>query len=318
MSSQPEIFVASSTEGIAAAEALKTLLAGYADVKTWRDVGCELSVQTADSILSTLKVAKFGIFILSDDDDGSFRGKKCKFPRANVIFELGAFVGIHSMKKAFVVRPTSCGLSIPSDLDGVSCATYTKPQNGDWITSLRPAAEEIGKLVEKFRETKEFTPDISWEELCNDVEEIGAQMLTSPHRGGFMPDAFIGISRGGLIVADLLARYMGGTVPVLSLWSDRNSVSGESSFTSSRAAFNSHTREALFAINGNNILLVDDISRTGTTVTGAKKFLKKRNNSKSTIKTLVLYLAEESTFKPDFSSRIGVKKQSLLPFSRLG
>jgi hypoxanthine phosphoribosyltransferase len=110
----------------------------------------------------------------------------------------------------------------------------------------------------------------------SDVENLINQIdLKSPDF-----DFVVGISRGGLIPAALLAIKL--NKPLATVYIDKQ---------------NNVYLDRKDWILGKKVLLIDDICRTGTTLKTMKHFLKK--NEVADIKTLTLYCLSQSRFQPD-------------------
>jgi predicted nucleotide-binding protein len=93
MEQLPTVFVGSSSEGIAIAEALQQGLGDVADTTLWTQGVFGLSRSFLDALLKTLDPVDFAVLICTGDDVTSSRGAEQVTPRDNVIFELGLFMG---------------------------------------------------------------------------------------------------------------------------------------------------------------------------------------------------------------------------------
>lgn len=95
----------------------------------------------------------------------------------------------------------------------------------------------------------------SWKQVEGACLEIARQM--SAH--DWKPDYIVGITRGGLVPANLLSQYTGIKMYTLNV-SLRDGDGGESNLWMAEDAF-----------NGKNILIVDDINDQGSTIDWIKK-----------------------------------------------
>lgn len=132
----------------------------------------------------------------------------------------------------------------------------------------------------------EYLP-FSWEETEKSMHSIAGSISAS----GFMPDAIIGISRGGLVPARLLSDYL--DVPLL--YTFRISFYtgiGE------RKEIPEVTQPLSVGIKGKNILVVDDVSDSGKSLALAKEYLAPM--APTSIKTAAIHFKPGSIFKPDF------------------
>jgi uncharacterized protein len=95
----------------------------------------------------------------------------------------------------------------------------------------------------------------SWQQVEGAVLEIARQM--SAHN--WMPDYIVGLTRGGLVPANLLSQYTGVKMHTLNV-SLRDGGGNESNLWMAEDAF-----------KGKKILIVDDINDTGATIDWIKK-----------------------------------------------
>lgn len=121
---KPTVFVGSSAEGRDLALAIQENLDRDADVSVWTQAIFELSWSTLDSLAKALTAADFGIFVLSADDVLKIRDKEFRTARDNVILELGIFVGGLGIERNFFVVPRDHTLHLPTDLSGITPATF--------------------------------------------------------------------------------------------------------------------------------------------------------------------------------------------------
>jgi predicted nucleotide-binding protein len=88
-----------------------------------------------------------GVFVFTPDDQLSVRGEFKQVARDNVLFELGMFIGKLGRKRAFVVHPGSRGLSLPSDLAGITTAPYD-PHEKNLAAALGPVATRVRAAIQ--------------------------------------------------------------------------------------------------------------------------------------------------------------------------
>jgi hypoxanthine phosphoribosyltransferase len=316
---RPRLFIGSSTEGLAVAKALQVNLDRCAEVSVWTNNIFELSQTTLASLRSALDNSDYGVFVFTPDDEILCRGTKESGPRDNVIFELGLFSGRLGFERTFVVKPRNTSLKLPSDLIGLNLADYEPPSGGNIVAALGSASSRIELIIQK-DDALRGGPQVegmTWDQLCKCVAKLGDQLKRSPHDQGFMPDLIIGVSRGGIIVADLLSRFLGGRIPTQCLWADRHTKYQGTTIASPKNGVNDIFKHLIKANHFRNILLVDDISRRGVTINESKKFVQ-RISSRLTVKTLLLVIHKDSTFKPDFYGEKVSAFNYRLPFTILG
>jgi hypothetical protein len=148
MSKKAKVFVASSVEGLDVAYPIQQNLQHDADITIWTQGVFSLSVTPLDSITEALGASDFGIFVFSPDDETRIRGNLTDSVRDNVIFELGLFIGKLGKRRCFIVMPDNVDLRIPTDLIGVTPATYSGERDfNEIVAALGPACHEIRQAM---------------------------------------------------------------------------------------------------------------------------------------------------------------------------
>lgn len=102
--------------------------------KTTFDVG----TSTLESILGASGDYSFGVFLFAPDDQIISGSETTSAPRDNVVYELGLFTGALGRDRVFVLRGE--GVKVPSDLAGITYATYREPASAS-ASSLRSVVE---------------------------------------------------------------------------------------------------------------------------------------------------------------------------------
>ena len=100
----------------------------------------------------------------------------------------------------------------------------------------------------------------SWQDVENQTQEILRQMALDPWR----PDYVVGLTRGGLVPANLISQYLEVPMETLKV-SLRDGNEGESNLWMAEDAFG-HGQEV-----AKNILIVDDINDSGATLNWIKQ-----------------------------------------------
>lgn len=205
----------------------------------------------------------------------------------NVFFELGIR---YSLRKKTTILLRQTGVTIPFDIYGFRCVDYSP-------FSQEAAIREITKTIEASQnnlcnsdsliyevfpqlavhgipgvepdENVEDSGRMLWSEYWRRLEEISQRIHDDRFSRKYAPGMILGISNGGMVFADLLARNFHGFVPVTGLWANRKSNN----------YFKSEVNKQLLAgvkatIGTGELLLVDDIVASGTTVTQAIDLIK--------------------------------------------
>jgi predicted nucleotide-binding protein len=68
--------------------------------------------------------------------------------RDNVIFELGFFMGALGPERTFIVYSRDNSPTLPSDLAGVTVATFAERQDGNIDAAVGPASIQIKQAIE--------------------------------------------------------------------------------------------------------------------------------------------------------------------------
>ncbi len=144
---KPVVFIGSSTKGEFIAYAIQENLEKDADVQVWTQGIFELGSSYLESLIKELDTADFAILVLTEDDITISRNHQTTAPRDNVLFELGLFMGRLGRDRSFFVYDKNKNLKIPSDLSGISGATFAMHQSGNVAASLGAACNKIRKAI---------------------------------------------------------------------------------------------------------------------------------------------------------------------------
>jgi|SRR5665213_187384 len=144
---RPRLFIGSSTEGLPIAEAIQLGLDHVAECTVWNQGVFGLSATVIESIVDTAAEFDFAVLVLTPDDKTLKRGASADSPRDNLIFELGLFTGILGRARTFLVFPRNANLHLPTDLAGVTAATYTSPSDGNLEAALGAVCTRIKRAM---------------------------------------------------------------------------------------------------------------------------------------------------------------------------
>ena len=148
---KPTLFVGSSSENLEIAYAAQKNLEDVAEVVVWKQGIFELTKSYLESLLEALEDTEFGLFVFGADDVVRIRGAEMSVTRDNVVFELGLFIGRLGRDRNFIlVSKDSADFRLPSDLLGVSTATFQPPSRPDRLqAALGPACYDIRQAIRK-------------------------------------------------------------------------------------------------------------------------------------------------------------------------
>jgi len=147
-SARPRVFVGSSSEGKPVAERLHALLTEFARPRLWPNA-FGLGQSFLDEILRQANECEFGVFLMTADDIGLKRGETHAVMRDNVLFELGVFLGALGKDRSFYVYCDDDPPEFPSDLFGVSGATFRAAPISETSDSLRPVVVKVHDSIQR-------------------------------------------------------------------------------------------------------------------------------------------------------------------------
>lgn len=145
---RPVVFIGSSVGGLPVAQALQLNLDRVAEVILWSQGVFGLSEGTLESLVGQVGNFDFAVLVLTPDDLTLSRGGESPSPRDNVLFELGLFMGGLGRSRTFIVYDRTAGLKLPSDLAGVTPATYQPPAAGSLQSALGAPSTSIQSAIE--------------------------------------------------------------------------------------------------------------------------------------------------------------------------
>jgi Flp pilus assembly protein TadD len=147
---KPRIFIGSSAESLDVAYAAQGALEHDVEATVWPQGVFRLSRSTLENLTNIVEEMDFGLFVFAPDDVTQIRGETENTVRDNVVFELGLFVGRLGRFRTFILVPRGVELHLPSDLIGVTPATYDpQRQDNNLEAAIGPAAHQIRMEVRK-------------------------------------------------------------------------------------------------------------------------------------------------------------------------
>jgi hypothetical protein len=149
MKRRPYVFVGSSVEGLDIAQAIQANLDFACETHIWSQGLFGLSEGTLETLVNSLERFDFAILALTGDDLTLSRGSEQRSARDNVLFETGLFVGGLGKERVFLVADRSAELKLPSDLAGITPATFNPPTSGTVQSALGAACTAIETQIRK-------------------------------------------------------------------------------------------------------------------------------------------------------------------------
>lgn len=146
---RPSMFIGSSGEGHVIAENLQLGLDHTVECTIWSQGVFGLSLGTLENLVAATRSFDFAVLVLTPDDLVHKRGATGSIPRDNVVFELGLFMGALGRERTFMVYCRDEKLDLPSDLAGITSATYAKRIDGNLRGALGPVCTLLKEAISK-------------------------------------------------------------------------------------------------------------------------------------------------------------------------
>ena len=172
---RPSVFIGSSREGHKIARAIQVLLDRSCEVEIWDQGIFGLSQGTLESLVLALSRFDFAILVLTADDLTIKRGESQSSARDNVVFELGLFTGGLGRDRTYMLFDRSNPPQLPTDLAGITAATFEPHASGNLNAALGAACTQIESQIERLgvRDQERFK---GLNEAADNVKGVGSQM----------------------------------------------------------------------------------------------------------------------------------------------
>ena len=144
---RPAVFIGSSKEGLSIAEQIQVNLDFDCEVTLWSQGIFGLSFGTLESLVDRMKTFDFAVLVLTQDDLVHSRDSTQPAPRDNVVLELGICIGSLGRRRTFLVYDRSKSPKLPSDLAGVTAATFQQHASGNLTAALGAPCTLIKKTI---------------------------------------------------------------------------------------------------------------------------------------------------------------------------
>lgn len=140
---KPSVFIGSSSEGLAISENIQLGLEHSVESTIWSQGVFGLSKGNLENLVAASTDYDYAVLVLTPDDLTTKRGKTENSPRDNVLFELGLFMGALGRQKTFMVHCRDIQLDLPSDLAGVTAATFAKRSDNNLEAAVGPVCTRL-------------------------------------------------------------------------------------------------------------------------------------------------------------------------------
>lgn len=165
------VFIASSTENQPVAQALQDNISGHnagnnivIETQIWSKGIFGLGDTTIEALKEEAIKSDFAIFVFGNDSEVTERGQTSLAVRDNVVFEIGFFIGIIGRRRCFIVKGEK--VKIPSDLIGITLATFKSPQTSNLENALSGPST---KIIEKIKNIYKNEPKAEHKQTLTDM-----------------------------------------------------------------------------------------------------------------------------------------------------
>jgi predicted nucleotide-binding protein len=172
---RPSVFIGSSAEGLRIAKFIQVELDHACEVTIWSQGVFGLGDGTLEALVRAVGEFDFAILVLTPDDLVESRGAEKQAPRDNVLLELGLFLGALGRQRTFEVHDRTANLKLPSDLAGVTPATYEPHASGNLRAALGAPCTLIEDVIRRLGRRPE-------RELAKDATTISYSPMHNKNR----------------------------------------------------------------------------------------------------------------------------------------
>jgi hypothetical protein len=141
------VFIGSSTTGEPVARAVEQNLNYKSETYLWPHI-FPSGKGNLESLVETAATMDFGVLILTPDDLTESKGHTMDSPRDNVLHELGLFIGRLGRERTFAVYNRDETIKLPSDLAGVTMASYPKYSGNNLSAQVSSACTPVLRAIE--------------------------------------------------------------------------------------------------------------------------------------------------------------------------
>lgn len=143
------LFIGSSSQkGQPVADNIQALLQPYCRAEVWNQSTFGLGKTALQDLQRVAGSFDFAVLVLAADDLTIQGGEAAASVRDNILFELGLFIGALGSERTYMAWCTDDPPKIPTDLLGVTAATYPAASGADLRAALGPATLKIREAME--------------------------------------------------------------------------------------------------------------------------------------------------------------------------
>lgn len=145
---KPRMFIMSSVEGLDIANEIQAGLQHDVLATVWPNGVFWAGGYPLESLELAVSESDFGVAVaLFEDIVETSRGARNPTIRDNVLFELGMFMGRLGRRRSILVYPRHEGIKLPSDLHGLTPASFQPGEAKTLAARIGPVCTEIRKIV---------------------------------------------------------------------------------------------------------------------------------------------------------------------------
>lgn len=144
---RPKLFLISSVEALDVANEIAVGLQHDALPTVWTQGVFWVSGYALEALEKAVAQSDFAVAVAQFEDVVQSRGSSHPAIRDNVLFELGMFMGQLGRHRTFLVHPKLKDLTLPSDLHGITPASYLPGKPEDLPSRIGPVCTEIRRVI---------------------------------------------------------------------------------------------------------------------------------------------------------------------------
>jgi hypothetical protein len=151
MTVKPRVFIGSSSEGLAIAEAVFSGISRETEPTLWTNQIFTPGAYPLEALERAVRGHAFAVLVASPDDEVVKRGVSAPAMRDNLLVEFGLFAGALGRRRVFFVCPDEPRLNLPSDLLGILTTTYqaerSRTSASDRAAAVQTACHQIRNAI---------------------------------------------------------------------------------------------------------------------------------------------------------------------------
>ncbi|HEX8245195.1 MAG TPA: TIR domain-containing protein, partial [Longimicrobium sp.] len=145
---KPIVFVGTSSEGKQKyGPDFRLLMGNEVEVRFWSDNLFLLGSSALESLVTIRRQCDFAVLLFSGDDLLQKRRTQARAPRDNLLLEFGLFCATLGRSRAFIVHNSEEQLSLPSDLAGITLASFAYSGREHLSSALGLATDTILRRI---------------------------------------------------------------------------------------------------------------------------------------------------------------------------